>query len=215
MKPTLPHLRFEKKLWQLGLKYLAGIDEVGRGALAGPIVVAAVIFPKTVNLIKSNLSEVKDSKLLSAKIRKKLAPLIKKASLGWSFGSASPREIERHGIVKATYLAMRRAVRSLTLADFLLIDAFHIPRLTGFPRKKQLAISMGDQRCFSIAAASILAKVHRDKLMTRLSHRYPLYRFAQHKGYGTLLHRRMLKQYGPVPIHRKTFLHSKLVAGSQ
>ena len=201
-----PSLRYERKLWKKGYLRIAGIDEVGRGALAGPLIVAAVIFPQTKTL-PSHLAEVNDSKLLSANKRQALAPLIKRAALDWGFGQASPREIDRLGIVKATQKAMRIAVKSLKHADFLLIDAFHVPYIPRLPRKKQLAIVKGDQRCFSIAAASILAKVHRDRLMVRLSKYYPPYHLNQHKGYGTLLHRLALKEYGLSRIHRQTFLH--------
>lgn len=203
MKPTLG---YERKLWKKGYTFLAGVDEVGRGSLAGPLVVAAVIFPK-IRTVPLHLAEVNDSKLLSAKKRQILVPLIKRAALDWGFGQATPREIDQLGIVKATQRAMRRAVKYLKRADFLLIDAFHVPYIPGLPRKKQLAIVKGDQRCFSIAAASILAKVYRDQLMVKLSKRYPAYQLDRHKGYGTLLHRRMIKKFGPSSIHRKTFLH--------
>ena len=202
MRPTL---RFEKRLWEKGYTRIAGVDEVGRGALAGPVVAAAVIFPRMRRKIHS-LHDVRDSKLLSAKKRELLAPQLQMMSLQWSVGSASPSEINKFGIVKATFIAMRLAIKKLKHVEYVLIDAFYIPYIRGLSRKRQLAIVKGDARCFSIAAASILAKIHRDELMTRLGKQYPQYFLEQHKGYGTLLHRQALKKFGPQPFHRKIFI---------
>ncbi|MCH7951145.1 ribonuclease HII [Patescibacteria group bacterium] len=206
MKPTL---RYEKTLWKQGLAHVAGIDEVGRGALAGPVFVSAVIFPSKLPKIRE-LSDIRDSKLISAKKRERLVPIIKSTALDWAYGKATVSEINHTGIVKATLMAMRRAVKALKQVDFVLVDAFHIPYLSGISRKKQLAVKKGDERCFTIAAASILAKVHRDKLMVKLGKRYPPYRLERHKGYGTLLHRQAIMKFGPQHFHRKTFIRKFL-----
>ncbi|OGY16687.1 MAG: ribonuclease HII [Candidatus Chisholmbacteria bacterium RIFCSPHIGHO2_01_FULL_49_18] len=202
MRPTL---RYEKRLWEKGYTRIAGVDEVGRGAFAGPIVSAAVVFPKMHRKIHS-LHDVRDSKLLSAKKRELLAPKLRKMSLQWSVGSASTSEINNYGIVKATFTAMRRALKKLKHVEYVLIDAFYIPYLRGLSRKRQLAIVKGDARCFSIAAASILAKVHRDRLMVELGNQFPQYHLDRHKGYGTLLHRQALKKFGAQSFHRKIFI---------
>ena len=127
-------------------------------------------------------------------------------SLQWSVGSASTSEINNYGIVKATFTAMRRALKKLKHVEYVLIDAFYIPYLRGLSRKRQLAIVKGDARCFSIAAASILAKVHRDRLMVELGNQFPQYHLDRHKGYGTLLHRQALKKFGAQSFHRKIFI---------
>lgn len=210
MKPTL---RYEKSLWNKGLKLVAGVDEVGRGALAGPVIVAAVIFPRTARATPSvakrkgnTLAEIRDSKLISAKKRERLATIIKTKSWDWAYGSASVAEINRLGIVKATQMAMRRAIQKLRKVDFVLVDAFYIPYLRGLRLHKQLAIKNGDLHCFSIAAASILAKVHRDNLMIKLGQKNPRYLLERHKGYGTLLHRQAIIKHGPKRFHRKLFI---------
>lgn len=223
MKPTL---KYEKNLWKQGARYIAGIDEVGRGALAGPVVVSTVIFPKTVlksrtssqsldkYIARTVLKDVKDSKLLTSKKRGKLEKQIKKLAIDFAYGKAAVSEINRYGITKATHIAMRRAIKSLHKVDFILIDAFYIPYVRGLRRKKQLAIKKGDRQCFSIAAASILAKVHRDKLMVKLGKRYPAYGLFKNKGYGTLSHRRAIIKYGPKHFHRKTFIIKTLKGNS-
>jgi len=200
-----PTLRFEKHLWKIGFSQIAGVDEVGRGAFAGPVVAAAVVFPRMRRKVYS-LHDVRDSKLLSAKKRELLALQLKMRSLQWSVGSASPSEINNYGIVKATFTAMRRALKKLKHVEYVLIDAFYIPYLRGLSRKRQLAIVKGDARCFSIAAASILAKVHRDRLMVELGNQFPQYHLDRHKGYGTSLHRQALKKFGAQSFHRKIFI---------
>lgn len=207
MRPVRPTLSFEIHLWNQGFSNLAGVDEVGRGALAGPVCVAAVIFPKAIRRTPL-LSEVRDSKLLTPNQRQRLAPLIKSLALRWSYGKSSPAEIDRVGIVKATLMAMRRAVYGLRRTDFVLVDAYSIPYLRGVRRKRQIAVKHGDVLCFSIAAASILAKVYRDRIMVRLGRRYPNFHLERHKGYGTLLHRQALSNFGPTPLHRKSFIRN-------
>lgn len=192
-------------MWKQGFSRVAGVDEVGRGSLAGPVVVSAVIFP-VVKRKSPLLAQVRDSKRLSPKKREGLVSIIKAKSLDWAYGQATTNEIDRFGIMKATQMAMRRAIKALKTVDFVLVDAFYIPYLKGLSRQKQLAIAQGDGRCFSIAAASIIAKVHRDQMMTKLGKRFPLYKLQQHKGYGTAYHRGAIMKLGPKPFHRKTFI---------
>jgi len=173
------------------------LDEVGRGALAGPVMAAVCV------LGDGQLrEEVRDSKMLSEKKRKELARLIKRRAKGWALASASPAEIEKLGIQKATYLAFRRAIRKLAQPiDYLLVDAYQVPQID-IPQK---ALKKGDQICLSIAAASILAKVARDELMKKMAQRYPGYHFEENKGYGTKEHLQALEKLGPSPIHRQNF----------
>ena len=202
-----PTLQYENKLWKKGIKFVAGIDEVGRGALAGPLVVSAVIFPITIEKVASTiLANVRDSKLLTPNNRKLLFPLIRKHSIYHSFGQSTVMEINRFGIVKATHIAMRRALNKLQKTQFVLIDALNIPHLKNLPQTKQLAITKGDKHCFTIAAASILAKVHRDHLLVKLGKLYPHYKLEKHKGYGTLAHRQAIQKHGPQPFHRQLFI---------
>lgn len=195
----LPTLNFEKSLWNSGYSMVCGLDEVGRGAFAGPVVVGAVIFPKNSPLIKG----VADSKLLKPKIREQLSLEIKEKALAWSIAEIGLEEINSLGIGKATQLAFRKSVKLLKQSpDFLLIDAFFID---GIDKKIQKPIVNGDKICASISAASIIAKVHRDNLMVELAKTFPNYGFEKHKGYGTLLHREMIKKYGLSKVHRKSF----------
>lgn len=200
-----PTLDFEKELWISGYNYICGIDEVGRGCFAGPVVVGAVIFPKNLNLI----SGVVDSKLLKPRQREKLAEEIKNKAASWAVCEVKVSVINKLGIGKATQVAFRKVIKLLDKkADFVLIDAFYIKH---FNRKSQKAIIKGDQKCFSIAAASIIAKVYRDKLMKGLHKKYPEYGFAKHKGYGTKLHQTAIREYGLTKIHRTSFnLHKFL-----
>lgn len=195
----LPNLSLEKSLWRKGLNYVVGIDEVGRGSWAGPLVAAGVIFPPKVSL----LDGLTDSKLLKDKKRRKLAKEIKKIAFAFSIAEISNQRIDTIGIAKATQQAFRKVVRSLKLRpDFCLIDAFYIKY---FPRKNQQAIKKGDQICASISAASIIAKVYRDKLMRKFDRKFPKYGFAKHKGYGTQNHQNAIRQYGLCEIHRRSF----------
>ncbi|MFZ5585739.1 MAG: ribonuclease HII [Thermodesulfobacteriota bacterium] len=175
----------------------AGVDEVGRGPLAGPVVAAAVILP-------ADWADpgVADSKALSEARRRELAPLICAGSLAWALGWAEAAEVDGLNIHHASLVAMRRAVMALAPApDCLLVDGrFCLPMAL-----PQQAVVKGDARCRSVAAASILAKVHRDSLMDHLHRRWPVYNFAANKGYATAEHRRALADHGPCPEHRKSF----------
>lgn len=200
---------FEEQSYCRGFKFIAGIDEAGRGPLAGPVVAAAVILPRGFTH-----SEIKDSKLLSGPQRKKLAPVIQRESLCWGLGVVEVDEIDRLNILQASLLAMVKALAALTSkADCLLIDGnqsipaplFRIGKLTGGKSLYQKTIIKGDQLCISIAAASILAKVARDAMMVELDKQYPEYGFAAHKGYSCAGHFEALRRHGPSPIHRQSF----------
>jgi ribonuclease HII len=197
-----PDLSHEKKLWT-AYKYIAGLDEAGRGALAGPVCVGAVILPDDNPHLLQTLSGVRDSKQLTPRKRDQLARRIKKIARAWGIGFASADEIDAWGIVPATRLAASRALEAMSfLPDFLLTDfRLELPELD----VSQAALVKGDQRSLSIASASILAKTARDELMVELDSQYLQYGFARHKGYGTLAHRRMIVKLGLSPVHRKTF----------
>jgi ribonuclease HII len=197
-----PDLLYEKKLW-LAYKYIAGLDEAGRGALAGPVHVGAVILPNDNPLLMRTLSGVRDSKQLAPRKRDQLVPRIKEIALAWGIGFASADEIDALGIVSATRLAASRALEAmLFLPDFLLTDfRLELPELD----VPQTALVKGDQLSLSIASASILAKTARDELMAGLDSQYLPYGFARHKGYGTLAHRKVIAKLGFSPVHRKTF----------
>lgn len=196
---VFPTLDIEKKLWQQGYNLVCGLDEVGRGSFAGPVVVGAVIFSKDGEIPEG----IADSKLLTPKKRENLEPRIKNQVLSWSVAEISVSVINKVGIGKATQMAFRKAVGLLDKkADFVLIDAFYINHLN---RKRQRAVKDGDKICASISAASIIAKVYRDKLMKKLAKKYPRYGFNRNKGYGTKLHQEAIKKYGLSRIHRKSF----------
>jgi ribonuclease HII len=195
-------LEQERELWAAGYRWLAGLDEVGRGSWAGPVVAAAVVLPPERNDLDSLLGGVRDSKVLTARQREALFPLIHQAALGVGVGMASARFIDRWGIVPATRQAMAMAVRNLPLKPHcLLIDALKLPDV----QLPQRALIDGDAYVLSIAAASIVAKVFRDRLMVALGTRYGDYGFAAHKGYGTAAHRTALQRLGPCPEHRMSF----------
>lgn len=179
---------------------ICGIDEAGRGPLAGPVVAGAVILPKDCKILYLN-----DSKKLSEKRREELFLEIQDKAVSFAVGIVEPEEIDRINILQATYAAMRQAVGKLSPApQVLLNDAVEIP---GLPLSmKQVKIIQGDAKSLSIAAASILAKVTRDHLMMDYHQQYPEYGFAKHKGYGTAAHIQVLKEKGACPIHRKTFI---------
>ena len=201
--PLRPHLRLETECWNSGCKLVAGIDEVGRGAWAGPVVAAAVVFPVRPRFLLRKLKGVRDSKCLSPNVRYRMSRSILDVVLLSGIGSSSPEEIDRYGIVDATRIAMSRSVTSLkSKPDQLLIDAVDLQKEVSIPQK---AMNFGDSISLSIAAASILAKVHRDQLMVALSSQYPGYGFERHKGYGTHLHHDMLTRLQPTPVHRYTF----------
>jgi len=198
---SIPDLSYETELWT-ACKYIAGLDEAGRGALAGPVCVGAVILPNNPHLTQT-LSGVRDSKQLTPRKRSELVPQIKKVVHSWGIGFASAAEIDALGIVPATRLAAGRALEMLhCFPDFLLTDfRLELPELD-IP---QAALVKGDQRSLSIAAASILAKTTRDDHMREINAQYPGYNFPRHKGYGTLFHREKIAELGHSPIHRKTF----------
>jgi ribonuclease HII len=197
---TKPTLKLEKSLHLQGQLLIAGIDEVGWGALAGPVVAAAVIFPPHHKPIK----KVNDSKLLSPATREALALRIKLTALSYGIGIASVSKINTLGIVPATFLAMKRAINQLNQVSYLLIDG---PKcLPDYDLATQQAIIKGDRLCYSIAAASILAKVHRDSLMTKLHLITPHYAWASNKGYSTRSHRLAIYHHGLSSHHRQLFV---------
>jgi len=193
---------FEHKAKTRGYKRIAGVDEAGRGPLAGPVVSAAVILPHDFSC-----TGIDDSKKLSEKKRNALFPIIQKHALGVAVGVSSHHEIDKINILKASLLSMKRAVENLSippdfvLPDFLLIDG----KFTLDIDIEQSAIIKGDSKSISIAAASIIAKVTRDAIMKDLHDRYPQYNFIQHKGYPTRAHKEAILKYGPCPVHRQTF----------
>ncbi len=182
----------------MGVVLVAGVDEAGRGPLAGPVVAGAVLVPEGFNL-----PGLRDSKQLSESARKRLFEQIRQEAVAWAVGWATPREIEQKNILQATLLAMRRALEQLPFTPHLvLVDGrFCIPELP----LPQRAVVDGDALHPAISSASIVAKVVRDRLMNELDKLYPQYGFAQHKGYATPLHLRSLQQYGASPQHRRTF----------
>lgn len=200
-----PNFSFERKFWKEGFQFVAGVDEVGRGAWAGPLFAAAVVFPPQVRLGK----KINESKKLSPSRRNELAELVKGKALAWAIGTAGVGFINRRGIVRATEAAMREALKELDSApEFVLVDYY---KLSFWPEEKQLPLKFGDQLSTSIAAASILAKVARDNHMTRLAEEYPGYGFEFHVGYGTKEHRSAIRERGPCAIHRLAFIPEKLL----
>lgn len=199
---SAPTLRFEQQLWATGLSHIAGVDEVGRGALAGPIVTAMVVFAPS----HSPIPGVKDSKLVSAKQRLLLEQEIKAQAVSWSIGVGDIDTINTLGIVPALHDAV---IASLTGQkwEHVLIDGLPLKPIPKILEQKATFIVKGDQLSYSIAAASILAKVYRDSLMTALSQEFPEYGWHQNVGYGTQVHRTALKQYGLTPHHRTSFIH--------
>ena len=188
---------FETKASHQGFKNIAGIDEAGRGPLAGPVVAAAVIFPPQVNIPGLN-----DSKKLSTKKREELFPKIQEISVSYGVAVVGQKVIDKINILQAARLAMKQAVETLKITPgLLLIDGNQKIDST----LNQWAIVKGDSRSFSIAAASVLAKVTRDRIMDDYHKLYPQYEFNRHKGYGTKLHRNLIQEHGPCPIHRNTF----------
>ncbi|MDO8581778.1 MAG: ribonuclease HII [bacterium] len=193
-----PSLKEEQKLWRKGYAFVAGVDEVGRGAWAGPLVVGAVIFFRGARTIVG----VRDSKLLTPAAREKLFPLIIENVAAWAVGVVSQRIIDRIGIVAANRQAMCLALENLSHPpDYVLTDAFALQW-----KVPVVAVPDGDGRVESIAAASIIAKVWRDRLMRKLHRRYPQYSFDQHKGYGTALHEQAIRRYGLCALHRRSFV---------
>lgn len=196
-----PTLIWEQLLWEAGFCYLAGVDEAGRGALAGPVAAAAVILPASASLEQS-LAGVRDSKQMTPAEREYWAPRIRQISLAWGVGTASAEEVDELGIVRATCLASQRALEQLNPSPDFLITDYLVLREVEVP---QLALIKGDVYCLSVAAASVLAKTYRDALLCQLDARYPGYGFARHKGYGTSRHRSAIQQLGLCPLHRRSF----------
>ena len=189
-----PDMSFETEARASGFLHVAGVDEAGRGPLAGPVVAGAAILPEHLE----GLPGLNDSKQLTAAKREALfAALLERADVHCSVGIASTEEIDRLNILRATHLAMARAVEGLSLRpDFCLVDGLPVPHR---------AIVKGDGRSLSIAAASVLAKVTRDRMMTEADAEFPQYGFAKHKGYGTKVHMEALRKHGPCPLHRRSF----------
>ena len=188
----------ENSHFEKGIRFICGVDEAGRGPLAGPVCAAAVILPPNVEIPGLN-----DSKKLSDKRRRELFPIIKEQAVAYGIGLASHEEIDRINILQATYLAMERALAQLSIQPELALIDGNRAKDFGIPVQ---TVVKGDSLSASIAAASILAKVTRDDLMTEAAQDYPQYQFDVHKGYGTKAHYAALTAYGPSPIHRMTFL---------
>ncbi|MGI6269558.1 MAG: ribonuclease HII [Candidatus Howiella sp.] len=199
----MPDFAYEEKWRAAGCKAVCGVDEAGRGPLAGPVCAAAVILPPG-----CVIEGLDDSKKLSEKRREALFSVIEQAAVACAVAFASVEEIEQYNILGATFLAMRRAVGGLAVpADFALIDGNAAPDGLSLPCE---TIVKGDAKSMSVAAASILAKVSRDRLMDEYDRQYPGYGFAKHKGYGTKLHNEAILAHGPTPIHRRKFLRKLL-----
>lgn len=197
-----PDLTYEINLWQ-HYRYIAGMDEAGRGALAGPVAVGAVILPHDQARLARTLTGLRDSKQMTPLEREALAPRIRQIARAWAVGFASAEEIDSDGIVCATRLAALRALNELCIAPHYLLTDFRLelPQL----EISQTSLVRGDALCLSIAAASVLAKTARDDLMRELDIHYQGYELGQHKGYGTRSHRSALERLGMSPIHRKSF----------
>jgi ribonuclease HII len=203
MKIQKPTFEEEALLWQKGIDHVIGLDEVGRGAFAGPLVAAGVVFSP----FAAVSPEIHDSKLLSAAKREELSAVIRKQALSFAVVEISVAQIDRYGVGKANFAAFRKIVRQIKkqLADtnvFVLVDGFPVEQ---FKKTQQKAIIKGDRKSISIAAASILAKVYRDNLMATLGEQFVEYNWQLNKGYGTLAHRQAIETYGLSRLHRSTF----------
>lgn len=199
----MPDYEFEKAAVNSGFSCICGVDEAGRGPLAGPVCAAAVILPAG-----AAIEGLDDSKKLTEKKRERLYDIIKETAVAYSVAYGTLEEIETVNILEATYLAMNRAIEGLTVKpDFALIDGNRVPR--GIKISCETIVK-GDSKSMSVAAASVLAKVTRDRLMLEYDKKYPEYNFKKHKGYGTKEHTELIKQYGPCEIHRLSFLKNIL-----
>lgn len=199
----MPDYEYEKAALLRGFNYICGVDEAGRGPLAGPVCAAAVILP-----VDTVIEGLNDSKKLSEKKREALFEIIKEKAVAYSIAFGTVEEIEEVNILEATFIAMNRAVDGLSVkADFALVDGNRPPKNIKIPCE---TIVKGDSKSQSIAAASILAKVTRDRLMLEYDLKYPEYEFKKHKGYGTKVHTELIKKYGPCEIHRMSFLKNIL-----
>jgi ribonuclease HII len=191
-------LTLERRLWEAGAQIVAGVDEAGRGPLAGPVVAAAVVFPAGCKGVKG----VNDSKMLTEDARNMLDKRIRRRALAFAIGAASAHEIDRINILRASHLAMRRALARLRLdVQHVIVDGLPVPNLGN----EQTAVVDGDAKIHCVACASVLAKVTRDRLMKRLAERYPQYGWEHNVGYGTPEHRAALLEFGPSPHHRLSF----------
>jgi ribonuclease HII len=205
-----PNLKEEKKLWKKGYKVVVGLDEAGRGPLAGPVVAAAVSIIANCKLQIANSKNLKDSKKLTPQKREEFFKLIiKNPFIEWGIGKVSERIIDKINIKNAAELAMEKALKNLEKkikkkADFLIIDGNHINSKNLKARNHKLIVK-GDEKVLSCAIASIIAKVTRDRIMEKYAKKFPEYGFEKHKGYGTKFHLKMLKKYGPCKIHRRSF----------
>jgi ribonuclease HII len=206
--PAYPTLEYERQLWEDGFRVVAGLDEAGRGAWAGPVFAAAVVLPvdeRVTDLLKG----VRDSKRMTPLQRERWQDCIQSSAVVWTVASASHQEIDQFGIVSATCTAMLRALEQLVYEPtYLLVDYIHINDCAC----PQLSLPKGDCRSLSIAAASVLAKTARDAHMRKLDVQYTGYGFARHKGYGTAQHRAALAALGPSPVHRYSYRPIKAVA---
>ena len=199
----MPDYEFEKAAVNSGFSCICGVDEAGRGPLAGPVCAAAVILPEG-----AVIEGLDDSKKLTEKKREGLYDIIKETAVAYSVAYGTLEEIETVNILEATYLAMNRAIEGLNVKpDFALIDGNRVPREIKIPCE---TVVKGDSKSMSVAAASVLAKVTRDRLMLEYDKKYPEYNFKKHKGYGTKEHTELIKQYGPCEIHRLSFLKNIL-----
>lgn len=190
---------YEKNAIANGFDIVCGVDEAGRGPLAGPVYAAAVILP-----VDLEIEGLNDSKKLSEKKREQLFDIIKEKAVAYSIGFADEKEIDEINILNATFLAMKRAVDGLSVKpDYALIDGNRYPKIGGVTEE---IVIKGDAKSMSVAAASVLAKVSRDRYMLEMARLYPEYCFEKHKGYGTKLHYEKINEFGVSPIHRKTFL---------
>ena len=217
-----PSFKEEIKIWKKGCEFVIGVDEVGRGSFAGPVVAGAVVFEKRSNFKDGMLSEVNDSKLLNPRKREQLAKEIKEEAILYAVSVVGVSKINKLGIGRTTKIAIRKVIKTILLriiessnykpSIFVLADGFHIKYIRGIGLINQKAIIKGDRKSISIAAASIIAKVYRDKLMRKLNRKYPGYGFAKNKGYGTKLHQAAIKNYGLTEIHRTSFNLGKFLS---
>jgi ribonuclease HII len=211
MASMVPSLRFERPLWRDGLQRVVGVDEVGVAPTCGAVVAAAVVMKPHCRRIPG----VRDSKTLSAAQRERLAPIIRRRAVAIGVGAASVAEIDRLNIYHATHLAMRRAIARVGARDHVLVDG---NRIAGFEAEvgPYTAIVDGDARCYTIACASVVAKVVRDRMMARLAARYPGYGWERNQGYATREHRAAIRELGLTPFHRRSFLAlQRTLAGDQ
>ncbi len=198
MTPAYPHWEVERRLWAQGWRWVAGVDEAGRGAWAGPVTAAAVVFAPAMRALPC----LRDSKTLSPRQREACAQRIRRQAVAWAVGWAAPREVDAVGVVEATRRAMGRALAGLGVTpQYVLVDHLTLPDVP-WP---QFVQPKADAHIATVAAASILAKVARDAYMRAISPAFPGFDFGRHKGYGTAAHRRALARYGPTALHRRSF----------